>query len=129
MKNLIMTLCIVFVAFMANGQYQTVKKTSPDGKYSYEIVTGDPTNTRFYTLKNGLQVILHENKNEPKIMSFITTRAGGKNDPADNTGLAHYLEHLMFKGTKNLGTMDYEKEKVYLDQIENLYFGIQNSHT
>lgn len=121
MKNLIMTLCIVFAATLANGQYQTVKKTSPDGKYTYEIVTGDPTNTRFYTLKNGLQVILHENRNEPKIMSFVTTRAGGKNDPADNTGLAHYLEHLMFKGTKNLGTMDYEKEKIYLDQIENLY--------
>jgi predicted Zn-dependent peptidase len=101
--------------------YKTVKKTSPDGKYTYEIVEGDPTKTRFYTLKNGLKVILHQNNLEPKIMSFITTRAGGKNDPSTNTGLAHYLEHMLFKGTENLGTVDYVQEKIYLEQIENLF--------
>ncbi|MBP6447933.1 MAG: insulinase family protein [Saprospiraceae bacterium] len=121
MKNLITLVFFLFIAEMLHAQYQTVKKTSADGKYSYKVVTGDPTQTRFYTLKNGLQVILHENRNEPKIMTLITTRAGGKNDPSTNTGLAHYLEHLMFKGTGNLGTMDYAKEKIYLNQIDDLY--------
>ena len=121
MKNLITLVFFLFIAAMLHAQYQTVKKTSADGKYSYKVVTGDPTQTRFYTLKNGLQVILHENRNEPKIMTLITTRAGGKNDPSTNTGLAHYLEHLMFKGTGNLGTMDYAKEKIYLNQIDDLY--------
>lgn len=101
--------------------YNTVKQTSLDGKYTYETVEGDPTKTRFYTLKNGLKVVLHQNNLEPKIMSFITTKVGGKNDPSTNTGLAHYLEHLMFKGTENLGTIDFTNEKVYLDKIESLY--------
>lgn len=120
MKQVI-TLLFLFIVGYLQAQYRTVQKTSPDGQYTYSIVEGDPTQTRFYTLKNGLKVILHENRNEPKIMSLITTRAGGKNDPSDNTGLAHYLEHLMFKGTKQLGSMDYAQEKVYLDQIEDLY--------
>lgn len=115
------SLLLICTFLYSHAQYKTVQKISPDGKYSYQIVEGDPTQTRFYTLKNGLTVILHENRNEPKIMSLITTRAGGKNDPSDNTGLAHYLEHLMFKGTENMGSADYTAEKIYLDQIENLY--------
>jgi len=101
--------------------YQMLSKTSADGKYSYQIASGDPTQTRFYTLANGLKVILSENKTEPRIMGLITTRAGSKNDPSTNTGLAHYLEHMLFKGTDKYGSLDFEKEKMYLDQIESLY--------
>lgn len=108
-------------SLLSQSMYKTITKKSADGKYSYDIVEGDPTNTRFYTLPNGLKVILHQNTLEPKIMSFITTRAGGKNDPATNTGLAHYLEHMLFKGTENLGTINFETEKQYLDQIEKWY--------
>ncbi|MBK9042756.1 MAG: insulinase family protein [Saprospiraceae bacterium] len=118
---LVVMLTFPSVLNYAQTMFKTTKKTSPDGKYTYEIVEGDPTKTRFYTLKNGLKVMLHQNTLEPKIMSFITTRAGGKNDPATNTGLAHYLEHMLFKGTENMGTVDFEKEKVFLDQIEMLY--------
>ena len=78
MKNLITFIFCVMISGLLQAQYQTVKKTTSDGKYTYNIVTGDPTQTRFYTLKNGLQVILSENRNEPKIMALITTRAGGK---------------------------------------------------
>ncbi|HRQ29639.1 MAG TPA: insulinase family protein, partial [Saprospiraceae bacterium] len=106
---------------LAQTTYKTITKTSSDGKYTYQTVEGDPTQTRFYTLKNGLTLILHENRTEPRIMALITTKAGGKNDPATNTGLAHYLEHLLFKGTDQLGTADYETEKGYLQQIEALY--------
>lgn len=87
----------------------------------YETIAGDPMDTKIYTLDNGLKVYMTVNKAEPRLQTYIAVRSGGKNDPADNTGLAHYLEHLMFKGSTKLGTSDYEAEKVYLDQIEELY--------
>jgi predicted Zn-dependent peptidase len=118
---LLWSIVLISIQLSSQTQYKTVSKTSADGKYSYEVVEGDPTQTRFYVLKNGLRVILSENKEEPTIMALLTTRAGGKNDPADNTGLAHYLEHMLFKGTSNLGTTDYAAEKVHLDEIERLY--------
>lgn len=93
----------------------------PEAKYSYTSVPGDPLQARIYTLKNGLTVILSVNKAEPRIQTLITTRAGSKNDPSTNTGLAHYLEHMLFKGTDRYGTKDYAKEKVLLDKVENLY--------
>ena len=54
---------------------------------------------RIYTLKNGLKVYLSVNKDAPRIQTYIAVKAGSTYDPADNTGLAHYLEHMMFKGT------------------------------
>ena len=81
----------------------------------------DPLDAKIYTLKNGLTVMISVNKSEPRLQTMIAVRAGSKNDPSDNTGLAHYLEHLLFKGTDRFGTKDYAKEKVYLDQIESLY--------
>lgn len=102
-------------------EYVTASYSSLDGKYTWDEVTGDPTGTRFYTLKNGLTVILSPNRMEPRIMCLFVTRAGSKHDPADNTGLAHYLEHMLFKGTDRFGTLDYATEKIYLDRIESLY--------
>ncbi|MDR2121041.1 MAG: insulinase family protein [Tannerella sp.] len=90
-------------------------------KYAYESVPGDPLKTRIYTLDNGLKVFLSVNKDEPRIQTFIGVRVGGKNDPAETTGLAHYFEHLMFKGTQHFGTSDYEAEKPLLDRIEALF--------
>ncbi|MCS7189004.1 MAG: insulinase family protein [Bacteroidia bacterium] len=74
-----------------------------------------------YSLKNGLTVIVSPNPSVPRAFVMVATRAGSKHDPADNTGLAHYLEHLLFKGTDRFGTKDYTREKPYLDAIENLY--------
>ena len=74
-------------------------KTAESNGYSYEFVTNDPLNVRIYTLKNGLKVYLSQYKAEPRIMTAIAVKAGGKFDPANATGLAHYLEHIMFKGT------------------------------
>ena len=87
----------------------------------YETVPGDPMNTRIYTLDNGLKVYMTVNKDEPRIQTYIAVRVGGKNDPAETTGLAHYFEHLMFKGTTHFGTSDYEAEKPLLDQIEQQF--------
>lgn len=90
-------------------------------KYKYETVANDPLNAKIYTLPNGLKVYMTVNKEQPRIQTFIAVRTGGKNDPHETTGLAHYLEHLMFKGTENFGTQDYAAEKVLLDQITELY--------
>lgn len=89
--------------------------------FIYESVTNDPTGLRLYTLDNGLKVYLGKNEEEPKIQTLIAVRAGSKYDPADNTGLAHYLEHMVFKGTDKIGTQDYAKEEVVLKQISDLY--------
>ena len=87
----------------------------------YESVDGDPMQTRIYTLDNGLKVYLSVNHDEPRIQTFIAVRTGSKNDPAETTGLAHYLEHLMFKGTTQFGTTDPEAEAPLLDEIEQRY--------
>ncbi len=90
-------------------------------KYDFKQVEGDPTNALVYTLDNGLKVYLSVNRDEPRIQTVIGVRAGSKNDPADATGLAHYLEHMLFKGSSEIATLDWEKEKVLLQQISDLY--------
>ncbi len=90
-------------------------------RHDYESVKGDPMQTRIYTLKNGLKVYLSVNKDEPRIQANIAVRTGSRNDPAETTGLAHYLEHLMFKGTKQFGTTDSTAEAPLLDEIEQRF--------
>ncbi|PTL27284.1 peptidase M16 [Prevotella sp. oral taxon 820] len=89
--------------------------------YPYTVVKGDATQTRVYTLANGLKVYMSVNKEKPRVQANIVVKTGSRNDPAETTGLAHYLEHLMFKGTKLFGTTDYTGEKPYLDDIERRY--------
>ena len=74
----------------------------------------------FY-LDNGLKVVLCEDHSAPTIHGTVYVHAGSKNDPLDATGMAHYFEHIMFKGTDKIGTIDWEKEKVYLDSIDIMY--------
>ncbi len=111
MKRFLCGLVLVLTAMSATAQ-QT---------YRYESVEGDPMKARIYTLQNGLKVYLTVNKDEPRIQTYIAVRTGSKNDPAETTGLAHYLEHLLFKGTTSFGTTDYEAERPLLDSIRALY--------
>lgn len=90
-------------------------------KYEYQTVPGDPLETKMYTLPNGLKVFMSVNKAQPRIQTYIAVRVGGKNDPAETTGLAHYFEHLMFKGTKQFGTSNYDAEEPLLDRIEQIF--------
>ena len=78
---------------------------------NYESFANDPLNTRIYTLDNGLKVYLSVYKDAPRVQTYIAVRAYSKNDPADATGLAHYLEHMLFKGTDKYGSLDFEKRK------------------
>ncbi|MBQ9477477.1 MAG: insulinase family protein [Bacteroidales bacterium] len=87
----------------------------------YETVSGDPLQTKIYTLDNGLKIYMSVNKEQPRLQTYIAVRVGGKNDPSETTGLAHYFEHLMFKGTEQFGTVDYAAEKPMLDEIEQLF--------
>ena len=86
-----------------------------------ELNPADLMSVRIYRLDNGLTVYLTENPEEPRFYAEISVRAGSKHDPAEATGIAHYLEHMLFKGTQNFGTLDYEKEKQHLDNITDLY--------
>ena len=90
-------------------------------QYKYETVANDPMKTKMYTLDNGLKVYMTVNKETPRIQTYIAVKVGGKNDPSETTGLAHYFEHLMFKGSEQFGTADYAAEKPLLDQIEALF--------
>jgi len=90
-------------------------------KYQYQTVENDPLNAKIYSLPNGLKVYMTVNKEQPRIQTYIAVRTGGKNDPTETTGLAHYLEHLMFKGSTQFGTQNWEAEKPLLDSITALF--------
>lgn len=89
--------------------------------YSYETIENDPLKVKQYTLANGLKVFMSINKEEPRIYTNISVRSGSKQDPAETTGLAHYMEHMLFKGTSKIGAMDWDKESQYLEKIADLY--------
>lgn len=94
---------------------------APAKDYAFESVPGDPMHTRIYTLDNGLKVYMSVNKEKPRLQTYIAVRTGSRNDPKETTGLAHYLEHLMFKGTRLFGTSNYEAERPLLDSIERRF--------
>ena len=124
--NLYSLLLIAILCSCNNINDKHSKEFNPEIKvdkngFSYESIANDPTSLRLYTLDNGLTVYLSKNSDEPKIQTYIAVRAGSNYDPEESTGLAHYLEHKVFKGTSKIGTIDWEKEKVYLYQISNLY--------
>lgn len=95
--------------------------TKPTSSLNFEYALNDPFKARIYTLKNGLKVYMSVYKNAPRIQTYIAVKAGSKNDPATATGLAHYLEHMVFKGTDKFGTKDFAKENAEITKIENLY--------
>ena len=115
MKKIRFVLCIVVLAVLSCGTLMAQKT------YEYKTYPNDPLGVREYTLDNGLKVFMSVYKDAPKIQTYIAVRAGSRNDPHETTGLAHYLEHMMFKGTQKLGTTNWEKEKVLIQKIEDLF--------
>ena len=89
--------------------------------FGFNCEKPSPLDVEIYTLENGLTVMLNEDRNETSVFGAVVIDGGGKRDPSDATGIAHYLEHVLFKGTSKMGTTNYAKEKVYLDSIEVLY--------
>ena len=82
-------------------------------------IQAEGLDVRELKLSNGLTVWLNEDHSQPKVYGALVVKAGAKDCP--NTGIAHYLEHLLFKGTQKIGTVDYDAEKVWLDSIAMKY--------
>ncbi|KFF14626.1 peptidase M16 [Chryseobacterium soli] len=120
MKKVFISVSLFCMLSVMAQKFDTQKLTDTQG-YTYETVKNDQSGVRVYTLKNGLKVYLAKNDDAPRIQTYIPVRTGSNNDPSENTGLAHYLEHMVFKGTSHLGTQDWAKEKVLLQQISDLY--------
>lgn len=74
-----------------------------------------------HTMANGLVLLMAVNKLSPRIYTHIVVKAGAKNDPPGLAGLAHYMEHMLFKGSDKIGTLDWEKESALLGQISELF--------
>ena len=115
MKLKAILLLVVFstAAFFSQAQKQY--------KHDFKSVKNDPLNTLIYTLDNGLKVYISVNKDEPRIQTNIAVNTGSKQDPSDATGLAHYLEHMLFKGTSKIATINWKEEKVLLQKISDTY--------
>ena len=107
----LMLASILVLAAPIRAEYKLRKAPDP----------ADPMQVHLYQLENGLEVYLSENREEPRFYAEIAVRAGSKHDPPEATGIAHYLEHMLFKGSTRIGTLDYEREKPHLDRIEELY--------
>jgi predicted Zn-dependent peptidase len=120
MKKFFLFICCAISLITSYSQNFNWSKAGSAG-YEYKFVNNDPMRARFYTLKNGLTVILTVNKEVPRLQTIIATKAGSKTDPKDHTGLAHYLEHMLFKGTDKYGSLNWEQEKKQLDIIDALY--------
>ena len=84
-------------------------------------LAGDLANATIHRLSNGMTVYLSPDPQEPSVVAHVAIRAGSRNDPERSTGLAHYLEHMLFKGTRALGTLDFAKEQPHLERIAALY--------
>ncbi|MFB2880152.1 M16 family metallopeptidase [Floridanema aerugineum] len=80
-----------------------------------------------FKLDNGMKFIVLE-RNQAPVVSFLTyADVGGANEPEGKTGVAHFLEHLAFKGTTRIGTKDYQAEKPILDKLDSLWQQIQSA--
>lgn len=122
MKKTISFVFVVLITWVGWGQITEglTSKTDANG-LSYFTSSTDPLKTRIYEFENGLTLYLSDYKATPRIQTYVAIRTGSANDPADNTGLAHYLEHILFKGTSKIGTKNWQAERPFLEQIEQLY--------
>lgn len=116
---IVLVAVMIIVAGIAGGCKSTA--TITENGYTYKKVKGDPLGARIYTLDNGLRVYMTVYRDEPRIEASVAVRAGSRTDPDTATGLAHCLEHMMFKGTDELGTANYDLEQVALDRITELF--------
>ena len=116
-KTLTIILVGILLVLLIFNQTKEMKKI----ENRYETAKNDPLKARIYTLDNGLKVYLTAYADAPRVQTNIAVRAGSKNDPEDATGLAHYLEHMLFKGTDIYGSLDFSAEKPMLEKIESLY--------
>ncbi len=119
MKNNFKFIWIAFISISVF--FIAVEQTQAQKQYTYESVAEDPLKARIYTLDNGLKVYMTVYKDAPRIQTYVVVRAGSKNDPKETTGLAHYFEHMLFKGTPNYGSKDWKTEAPLIAKIDSLF--------
>ncbi len=112
---------ILFNASLLNAFEWEIKTGVDKDGFTYQYIPNDPFASRIYRLENGLTIYLLQNKEQPLIYSLIAVKAGGADDPAESTGLAHYFEHMMFKGNDKIASLSPQKEDILLNEIENLF--------
>lgn len=117
---ILLALATIVLSSCQTEKYKVSEKRDSNG-FSYITVSNDPFRARVYTLDNGLTVFLSRNTDQPRISALIGVKAGSAYEDPDATGLAHYLEHMMFKGTSKIGAINWEAEKVLIDQISDLF--------
>ena len=122
MKRLLIlfTLAMLVLSSCQTDKYKVSEKKDSNG-FRFITVENDPFRARVYTLDNGLTLFLSRNTDQPRISALIGVKAGSAYEDPDATGLAHYLEHMMFKGTSRIGAINWEAEKALLDQISDLF--------
>lgn len=123
-KKIYILILLIFVSLLTQSQISDV--------YVIEDNTGEQLTTlkvEQYKLENGLTVYLNEDHEQTNVYGGVIIKAGSKRDPKDATGIAHYLEHMMFKGTDKMGTIAYDSEKIYLDSINLLYEELGKAQT
>ncbi len=109
MKKLLVSFCVVFLCFQGVS------------------IAQNKQNFKTYKLDNGLTVILDRDSTQSQVAGVVAANVGASDEEDDATGLAHYLEHMLFKGTQTLGTADWEKEKPLIDKIYKLYDKLQGA--
>ena len=102
-------------------QMESTKEKEISKQYKAYVNPDDPLKVHHYTLDNGLKVLISPDHSEPRVAMHIVVHAGSIHEPEHATGLAHYLEHMMFKGTDKIGTTNWEEESKYLKQLEDLF--------
>lgn len=112
---LLATLCLMMakIPVFAQGKDQSKSENITANNAPFKVIEEE--------LSNGLKVFMAPTKESPTVRTSIVVRAGSQQEPESTTGLAHYLEHLLFKGTDKLGALDYSKEKPLLDEIERQF--------
>src|SRR5689334_23218049 len=108
MRKVILTLVLVLPQFGWSAPSDVAPKIPAT---VVAPLPNDRMDVTVHRLSNGLTIYLSPNHQEPRVAAWIAVRAGATSDPADSTGMAHYLEHMLFKGSTRLGTLNYEKEK------------------
>lgn len=111
-------MALILLSFVVSATALTAAADSDEKFNIAEFRKSMEGNIRKVTLSNGLRVIAMRQPSSPTIACYLKIGVGSANEPFDQSGTAHFLEHLLFKGTPVMGTTNYEAEKLYLDQIE-----------
>ncbi|OIP00504.1 MAG: hypothetical protein AUJ98_08155 [Bacteroidetes bacterium CG2_30_33_31] len=117
-KIQLINILLIFYSVVANSQSITISSNIPIVE---ESALNSPKEVKTIVLKNGFTIYLNEDHSKNDVLGAVVVKGGSKYDPKNATGIAHYLEHMYFKGSQHIGTTDFKQEKIWLDSIEFMY--------